>query len=146
MAKAENGISNFCEKEGNLKSLNFKGNRIMYFWGIWPRKKYSLQYQYFTKQASNENWVKFQVGDYKLIQYWILQTKIIGIVCQTEMRIINEILGLKWLTPPNTLSSLPKVHYRYIPTLWPVLLEVSNTLAFISIKKSRFQLWYWWIQ
>ena len=54
------------------------------------------------------------------------------------MRIINEILGLKWLTPPKTLSSLPKVHYRYIPTLWPVLLEVSNTLAFISIKKSRF--------
>ena len=54
------------------------------------------------------------------------------------MRIINEILGLKWLTPPNTLSSLPKVHYRYIPTLWPVLLEVSNTLAFISIKKVDF--------
>lgn len=54
------------------------------------------------------------------------------------MRIINEISGVKWLTPPNTLSSLPKVHYRYIPTLWPVLLEVSNTLAFISIKKVDF--------
>ena len=35
----------------------------------WPRKKYSLQYQYLIKQASNENWVKSQVGDYKLIQY-----------------------------------------------------------------------------
>lgn len=78
MAKAENGISNFCEKEGNLKSYLLsiseeqKRNLLIspaFNSYEWPRKKYSLQYQYFTKQASNENWVKFQVGDYKLIQY-----------------------------------------------------------------------------
>ena len=36
---------------------------------------------------------KLQFGDYKMIQYQILQTKIIRFVWQAVRRIINEILG-----------------------------------------------------
>ena len=41
---------------------------------------------------SYENKVKYQVGDYQLIQYQTLQIDIIRIVCQTVERITNEIL------------------------------------------------------
>ena len=37
----------------------------------WPRKNFSLQYQYNIKQTSDENREKYQLGDYKLIQYQI---------------------------------------------------------------------------
>ena len=43
----------------------------------WPRKNFSLQLQYNTKQRSDENKEKYQSGDYKLIQYQFLQTNII---------------------------------------------------------------------
>ena len=36
---------------------------------------------------------KLQFGDYKMIQYQILQTKIIRFVWQAVRRITNEILG-----------------------------------------------------
>ena len=36
---------------------------------------------------------KLQFGDYKMIQYQILQTNIIRFVWQAVRRIINEILG-----------------------------------------------------
>ena len=39
-------------------------------------KNFSLQYQYNIKQTSDENKEKYQLGDYKLIQYQILQTNI----------------------------------------------------------------------
>ena len=39
-----------------------------------------------------------QLGDYKLIQYQILQTEIISILRQTVGRITNEILGVRGLT------------------------------------------------
>ena len=44
---------------------------------------------------SYENKVKYQVGDYQLIQYQTLQIDIIRIVCQTVERITNEILRAK---------------------------------------------------
>ena len=47
----------------------------------------SIQYQYNIKQTSGENKVKYQLGDYKLIQYQILQTNITKTVCQTVRRI-----------------------------------------------------------
>ena len=50
------------------------------------------------KQTSNENKEKYQSGDYKLIQYQILQINITRTVWQTVRRITNEILGVKWLT------------------------------------------------
>ena len=40
---------------------------------------------------------KTQLGNYGLIQYQILQIKIISILWQTEGRITNEILGVKGL-------------------------------------------------
>ena len=42
----------------------------------WPRQNFSQQYQYNIKKTSDENKERYQLGDYKLIQYQILQTKI----------------------------------------------------------------------
>ena len=36
-----------------------------------PRQNFSLQYQNDIKQTSDENKEKYQLGDYKLIQYQI---------------------------------------------------------------------------
>ena len=55
----------------------------------------SMQYQYNIKQTSNENKEKYQLGDYKLIQYQILQTNITRTVWQIVRRITDEILGVK---------------------------------------------------
>ncbi|RMX36683.1 hypothetical protein pdam_00023830, partial [Pocillopora damicornis] len=43
----------------------------------------------------SENKEKYQLGDYKLIQYQILQTNITRTVWQTVRRITNVILGVK---------------------------------------------------
>ena len=46
-----------------------------------PRQNFSLQYQYnICKQKSDENKDKYQLGDYKLIQYQILWTNIMRTV------------------------------------------------------------------
>ena len=37
----------------------------------WPRQNFSLQNQYNIKQTSDNNKEKYQLGDYKLIQYQI---------------------------------------------------------------------------
>ena len=52
---------------------------------------------YNIKQTSDENEEKYQLGDYKLIQYQILQINITRVVRQTVRRITNEILGVKGL-------------------------------------------------
>ena len=46
-------------------------------------------------QTSDENETKYQLGDYKLIQYQILQTNITRTVWQTVTRITNENLELR---------------------------------------------------
>ena len=51
-----------------------------------------------TLYLSDENIEKYQSGDYKLIQYQILQTNNIRTVKQTVRRITNEILGVKGST------------------------------------------------
>ena len=63
----------------------------------WPRQNFSSQYQYNIKQISYENKERYQLGDYKLIQYQILQTNITRKVWQTVRRVSNEILGVKGL-------------------------------------------------
>ena len=63
----------------------------------WSRLNFSLQYQYNMKQTSDENKEKYQLGDYKLIQYQILQTNITRTIWLTVRRITNEILGVKGL-------------------------------------------------
>ena len=74
--------------------LMFNFNSLSY---EWPRQHFSLQYQYNIKQTSDENKEKYQSGDYKLIQYIILQTYITRTVWQTVRRITSEILGVKGL-------------------------------------------------
>ena len=55
----------------------------------------SLQYQYNTKQAKDENTEKYQyLGNYNLIQYQFLQSNITNPVWQTVRRITNEFLGV----------------------------------------------------
>ena len=71
-------------------------------WALNPLiPNFSLQCQYNIKQTSDENKVKYQLEDHKLIQYQILQTNITKTVCQTVGRITNEILALKGLIQPN---------------------------------------------
>ena len=50
------------------------------------------------KQTSEENRKKTRLGDYKLIQYQILQIEIMSILWQTVGRITYEILGIKELS------------------------------------------------
>ena len=61
----------------------------------WPRQNFSSQYQYNIKKISYENKERYQLGDYKLIQYQILQTNITRKVWHTVRRVTNEILGVK---------------------------------------------------
>ena len=49
-------------------------------------------------ETSDKNEEKYQSGDYKLIQYQILQTNTTRTVWQTVTGITNEILGVKGLT------------------------------------------------
>ena len=63
----------------------------------WPRQNFFSQYQYNIKQISYKNKERYQLGDYKLIQYQILQTNITRKVWQTVRRVTNEILGVKGL-------------------------------------------------
>ena len=61
------------------------------------QENFSLKNQYNIKQTCDENEEKYQLGDYKLIQYEILQTNITRTVWQTVRKITNEILGVKGL-------------------------------------------------
>ena len=60
----------------------------------WLRQNFSLQYQYFAKQTSNEYKENIKQGIFVLIQKKIFQTNIIRIVWQTVRRITYEILGV----------------------------------------------------
>ena len=48
-----------------------------------------------NQAISDENKEKYQLGDYKLIEYQIPQTNITRTVWETVRRITNEILGVK---------------------------------------------------
>ena len=54
---------------------------------------------YNIKQTSDEKKEKYQLGDYKFIQYQLFQPNITRTVWQTVRRITNEILGNKGLRP-----------------------------------------------
>ena len=59
------------------------------------------------KQTSDdENNEKYKLGDYKLIQYQILQTNITRTVWQTVRRITNEILGVKGLKLTTSIDNM----------------------------------------
>ena len=60
--------------------------------------EFLLQYHYNIKQTADENEEKYQLGDFWLIQYWILCTNIITHVWQIVRRITNEILEVKGLS------------------------------------------------
>ena len=84
-----------------------KGGFLLIKSHLWHRQNFSLRHQYNSKQTSNENKEKYQLGDYWLIQFQILQTNIIWIVWQTVRRITHEILGVKGLTLKYLYISLP---------------------------------------
>ena len=63
----------------------------------WPRDNFSLQHQYNINQTSDENKEKYQVGDYRFIQYQILQNYKIWTVRKTVRRITDEILQVTGL-------------------------------------------------
>ena len=92
-----------------------------------PRQNFSLWYQYNIKQTSDENKEKYQSGDYKLIQWQILQTNITRTVWQTVRRIAKWDLGslrVKGLKIKNHQDKNYSSHFR----LSCVIFE--NTLIF----------------
>ena len=60
------------------------------------------------KEYKNKNFIKekYQLGNYCLIQFQILQTNITLIVRQTVRKITNEILGVKGLRHRKFLFTL----------------------------------------
>ena len=66
---------------------------------------------YNIKETSDENKEKYQLGDYKLIQYQILQTDITRTVWETVRRITNEIFGVKGL--------IEQGHIYFFLKSWP---------------------------
>ena len=72
---------------------------------------------YNIKPKNDENKEKYQLGDYWLTQYQILQTNIIGIVWQTVRRIANKILGLKGLGWSKSV------------TLWMKLFKLNKIIS-----------------
>ena len=72
-------------------------NDLILYSHEWPRQNFLLQYQYNIKQTSDENKEKYQLGDYKIIQYQILHTNITRTVWEIVRRITNEILRVKGL-------------------------------------------------
>ena len=62
-----------------------------------PTPNLFSQYQYNLEYESDEKKYKCQLEDYQLIQYHIIQTKIMKNVWQTVRRITNQNLGVKWL-------------------------------------------------
>ena len=92
-----------------------------------------MQYQYNVKQTNDENWEKYQLGDYRLIQYQILRTKIIINLWQTVRRITKDILGMKRLTV-SPFQQINKVKYSD----WPSLLEHKSWISH-KIKRRNFQ-------
>ena len=79
----------------------------------WPKQNFSLQYQYNIKQTSDENIEKYQLGDYKLIQYQILQTNVMRAVWQTVRR---KLIFFK-LMVMGKRSLLLKLYYVLSPSL-----------------------------
>ena len=64
-----------------------------------------------SNQTSDENKEKSYLGDYRLIQYQILQTNIRRTIWQTVRRINNEILGVKGLrNGKNAISESIETH------------------------------------
>ena len=63
------------------------------------------------KQTSDdENNEKYKLGDYKLIQYQILQTNITRTVWQTVRIITNEILGVKGLKLTTSIDNVKGIN------------------------------------
>ena len=56
----------------------------------WQGQNFSLQCHYNIGQTSDENKEKYQLANYKLIQYQILSTSTMGIIWMMVRRIINE--------------------------------------------------------
>ena len=113
---------------------------------MWPRENFSLQSQYNIKHRSDENKIKYQLGDYELIQYQILQIDIIRIAWQTVRRITNEILGVKGLTTHNDLrmcfNSFVILIVWYIFSFIFVLYYSYFQLCRLSIIQSKYPVQY----
>ena len=96
-------------------------------------------------QTSDENKTKYQLGDYKLIQYQILQTNITRTVWQTVTRITNENLGVKGLrTKKVTHKVQPSVslmHCNHIFMSSVIYYKTDpgqyKTSLFYTIKKQK---------
>ena len=103
----------------------------------WLRQNFSLQYQYNIKQTSDKKREKYQLGDYKLIQYQILHTNIARIVWQTVRRITNEILGVKGLRQSHTFLNRSWGAARAPVRVWVKNVLQSSRVLFIPTSPDK---------
>ena len=63
---------------------------------------------------------KILIGDYYLIHYQIPQTRFRNTIWQTVRRIVNEILGVKWLQVKvkGSKGKNPQIPPIYVQTNW----------------------------
>ena len=101
-----------CAWIGHLNTVLDKGagmqtNQSLTLYLPWVTKTEVLLtiYQYNINQTSDKNKEKYQLGDYKLFQYQILQTNITRTVWQTVRRITDEIFGDLWAGEKGCWSS-----------------------------------------
>ena len=67
-------------------------------------------------RTNDENQEKCLLGDYKLIQYQILQTSIKRTIWQMLRRITNKILGVKGIIKNFIALSVFRLIFRVIPS------------------------------
>ena len=75
-------------------------------------------------KTSNENEEKYQLWDYYLIQYQILQTNMMRIIWQTVKRINNEILGVKGFRQQLAVTVLQNSKVFFTPLKYVVVISL----------------------
>ena len=75
----------------------------------------------------------YQLGDYELIQYQILQTNITRTVWETVRRVTNEILGVKGLRSSSLTCNrkVPSLHHSWFFAFFSLKWQVSG----LSVEK-----------
>ena len=120
--------------------MNKRNTWILCMWYSWTFiKQHCIEqtpfYSNNIKQKSDENKEKYELGDYKVIQYQILQTNITRTVWQTVRRITNVIMGVEGLTLKidiSTLSSNVRNTWEVIFLRWTVRTNIMHYVQHAS--------------
>ena len=114
-----------------IKIKHFRLKFLLQFNPLTPMNDQDRIYPYnINTILSDENKEKYQLGDFKLTQYQILQFNITRTVWQTVGRITNEILGVKGLLIYTSVSlSYSDLVRTMLNTACDLLLSVFMLVA-----------------